>query len=283
MILITPTQAPHVDRDTDFSITFTANPSALVSQINSVRAYPAGMGGTNSSNYPSWDTGVIFTSGTNSVTISGQHNSAFGGDEIIHIPKGASTRMTTIYSPFVILEKTKVITIEENARKGDTLYNAGVKGDGNPETKITYTLSSNSDSGVEVDPDNGRVYLKYAPDFDVKSQYSFTVIATEIRPNGERPMSSSEFVKAKEEFPDLVAPTVTAGVANVPPNQEIVSFKADSTNFVDRNITIEVGYESAGGSDSTFTTTVTLRVKNDLNKFLTWIKNYLNTYSPVDE
>jgi len=283
-INVTPLVVSDVLRDTNFSITFSATYMPLqATGIESVRAYPSGMGGTNSSVYDSWDTGVTFTSGSNSVTISGQHNSAFGGDEIIHIPKGASTRMTTIYAPFTILEDSQNIEINERTKIGGLLYKAQAAGDGDDETKITYSLSSGSDQGVAVESGTGRVTITTVPRPDIKSHYSFTVIATEIRPNGERPMTSAEFARAKDEFPDLAKPEVTAGVANVPPNQEIVSFKADSSNFVDRNITIEVKYLDSDGDVSYYTTNRTLRVRNNLNKFLTWIENYLETYSPLEE
>ena len=280
-IIVTPTIASDVLRDTNFSITFSATYRPLLATgIQSVRAYPSGMGGTNSSVYDSWDTGVTFTSGSNSVTISGQHNSAFGGDEIIHIPKGASTRMTTIYAPFTILEDSQNIEIPDGARGGDFLYQAHTDGDGDDSTLITYSLSG--DSGLAVDSKTGRVTMTATPSL-IKTHFNFTVIATEMKPNGERPMTSAEFAEAKTEFPDLAKPQVTAGVANVPPNQEIVSFKADSSNFVDRNITIEVTYLDSDGDVSYYTTNRTLRVRNDLTKFLTWIENYLETYSPLEE
>lgn len=110
-------------------------------------------------------------------------------------------------------------------------------------------------------------------------------VGTKEVPQGERPMTDSEFSSAKAKNPEIVKPTVTNGTANVPPNQEILGFTADSTNRLDAEFTIEVGYYENTEDPEVdpiriHYETRHISVHNDLDSLLNWINNYMDTYSP---
>ena len=53
------------------------------------------------------------------------------------------------------------------------------------ESIVTYSLSEDSDSALEIDSSTGEVTLAENPDQELKDNYSFSVIATDTSNNEE--------------------------------------------------------------------------------------------------
>jgi hypothetical protein len=101
------------------------------------------------------------------------------------------------------------ITIDENSGAEQVVYTATAddSGDDVSDTPITFSLSSDSDVALTIDPSTGEVTLSTDPDHEAQSVYSFAVIATDAAGN------ESEAQSVILEINDLddAAPTITSG------------------------------------------------------------------------
>lgn len=217
-------------------------------QIVHCRIYPEGEShqGGQETIFSDWDSGITFrVNNATSSTISGQFNDQFDGEVITHIPKGATTRMFMEYETVPVYQQVEV---------------------------PVYAYPGGPQTGTEM--------VDFLDENGQKVQ-----IGTEEVPQGERPMTDSEFSAEKAKNPEIVRPTITNGTSHVPPDQEILAFTADSNNSTTVNITVEVGYVPAGEDPETHPLsyhyeTMFIPVNNDLNSLLTWINNYMETYAP---
>jgi hypothetical protein len=104
-------------------------------------------------------------------------------------------------------------TIDENSGSDQIVYTATAddSGDDVSDTPITFSLSSDSDVALSIDPSTGAVTLSTDPDHETQSEYSFAVIATDAAGNA----SEAQSVILEINDLDDAAPTITSGDAAV--------------------------------------------------------------------
>jgi hypothetical protein len=97
--------------------------------------------------------------------------------------------------------------VEENSGSGQVIYDAAAEfTDGRiDDTEITYSLSSSSDSVFSINGQSGEVIISINPDYELKPQYNFSVIATDSQGN-----KSSQPVRLLITNVDDTAPTFTS-------------------------------------------------------------------------
>ncbi len=105
-------------------------------------------------------------------------------------------------APFITSLATAT-PIDENSGPGQAVYTATATDDGT----VTWSLKASGDAGVfTIDAGTGEVILTDNPDFETKSSYSFTVMATDNEGN-----VSAQPVTLNIINRDEVAPTITSG------------------------------------------------------------------------
>ncbi|WP_348256328.1 cadherin domain-containing protein [Leptolyngbya sp. PL-A3] len=104
------------------------------------------------------------------------------------------------------------VAINENAAAGALIYTAtATDTDFAPGTEsITYSLSGTDAALLSIDPATGAVTLKDAANYEAKTSYSFSVIATDAAGNVSEPKAITVNVNNLDE----VAPTITSGIAS---------------------------------------------------------------------
>jgi hypothetical protein len=98
--------------------------------------------------------------------------------------------------------------IDENSGASQVVYTATAddSGDEVSDTPITFSLTSDSDTALTIDPSTGVVTLNTDPDHETQSQYSFAVIATDAAGNE----SNAQSVTLNVNDLDDAAPTITS-------------------------------------------------------------------------
>ncbi|MDU5000052.1 MAG: cadherin repeat domain-containing protein, partial [Enterobacteriaceae bacterium] len=89
---------------------------------------------------------------------------------------------------------------------GQVIYTATATDSGDISGGVTFSLKAGSDAGLTIDPTTGAVTLTGNPDFESKSSYSFTVVATDAAGN-----ASDRTVTLGINNLDEVAPSFTTG------------------------------------------------------------------------
>ncbi|MDD4950444.1 cadherin repeat domain-containing protein, partial [Sulfuricurvum sp.] len=148
-----------------------------------------------------------------------------------------------------ITSTTTATTINENSGSSQVIYTATSTDSADITTgSTTYSLKTTADSNLfSINSSTGEVSLIGNPDYEAKSTYSFTLIATDSANN-----SSEQTVTLAIANLDEVAPTITSGgSANVDENTSAsyVLYSATSTDSAD--ISAGVTY-SLSGADASF-------------------------------
>ncbi len=140
--------------------------------------------------------------------------------------------------------------INENSGAGQVVYTATATDTGDISNGVTFSLKAGSDAGLTIDPVTGAVTLIGNPDFEAKSSYSFTVVATDAAGN-----ASSKTVTLGINNLDEVAPTITSGTTATAINENSgagqVIYTATATDTAD--ISNGVTFSLKAGSDAGLT------------------------------
>ena len=85
-----------------------------------------------------------------------------------------------------------ISAIDENSGAGQVIYTADADDSGDISDGVTYSLTGDSDTALEIDSITGQVTLLDNPDYEAQSSYSFTVVATDAAGNASQglPLSS---------------------------------------------------------------------------------------------
>jgi hypothetical protein len=75
------------------------------------------------------------------------------------------------------------VNISDGTENDSVVYVSSVQLNGDETRSVTYSLRSPSDSALTIDVSTGEVTLLESPDIDVKSIYSFTVVAADDEGN----------------------------------------------------------------------------------------------------
>jgi hypothetical protein len=103
--------------------------------------------------------------------------------------------------------------IDENSGASQVVYTATAddSGDEVSDTPIIFSLTSDSDTVLSIDPSTGAVTLSDNPDHEAQSSYNFAVIATDAAGNE----SNAQSVTLNVNDLDDAAPTITSGVTAI--------------------------------------------------------------------
>jgi hypothetical protein len=145
-------------------------------------------------------------------------------------------------------------TIDENSGAGQVVYTATAddSGDDVADSPITFSLSSDSDAALSIDPSTGAVTLSDDPDHEAQSEYSFAVIATDAAGN----VSDAQSVTFEVNNLDEVAPVINSGGTttaideNSGAGQIIYTATASDTDF---NGAQDITFSLAGTDAGSFT------------------------------
>ncbi|MGB2172683.1 MAG: cadherin repeat domain-containing protein, partial [Porticoccaceae bacterium] len=165
--------------------------------------------------------------------------------------------------------------IDENSGAGQVVYTAVADDDSGEDAVITYSLANGSDSALSIDATSGEVTLSANPDYEIQSQYSFAVIATDSAGNASDPKSVILVITDLDE----IAPTITSGDTAVSINENsgagqvvYTAVADDSADVSDGPITFSLGEGSdaelninAVTGEVTLTANPDFEAKNEYN------------------
>jgi hypothetical protein len=97
--------------------------------------------------------------------------------------------------------------IDENSGAGQVIYTATADDSADVSDGVTFSLADGSDAALSIDAETGAVTLNTDPDHETQSQYSFTVIATDVAGNE----SAGQSVTLDITDIDDTAATITSG------------------------------------------------------------------------
>jgi hypothetical protein len=139
-----------------------------------------------------------------------------------------------------VFTSSAAVAIDENIGENQVIYTAVTE----DESLVTYSLSDN-DTDLSVNLDTGAVTLATNPDHESQSEYSFTVIATDIANN-----VSQQAVYVSVNDLDDAAPTITSGATaiaideNSGSSQVIYTASANDTADVSDGVTFSLTSDS---------------------------------------
>jgi hypothetical protein len=145
-----------------------------------------------------------------------------------------------------VFTSSATVAIDENIGENQVIYTAVTE----DESLVTYSISEDSDTDLSINSDTGAVTLTTNPDHESQSEYSFTVIATDVTGN-----TSQQPVSVAINNLDEVAPSITSGDAGTAVNensgagQVIYTATASDTDFNGlEDITFSLADDSLGFS-----------------------------------
>jgi hypothetical protein len=137
----------------------------------------------------------------NNQLAAGQYSFEVVATDAVGNVSDAQTISLTVDSSVVITSPSYAGAIDEISGTGQLVYTVT-----SSKEDVTYALTQDSDSDLFIDATTGEVFLLINPDYEVKNQYNFTVIATSIESGtAELPVTLS--INNLDE----VGPTITSG------------------------------------------------------------------------
>ncbi len=161
---------------------------------------------------------------------------------------GAAFAIASDKQPPAFLYGASDLTIAENSPAGSQIYVAQAADN---KGKVTYSLKSGGDAGLVIDPTSGRVTLSGTPDYETKSSYNFTVVATDSSGN-----TSEQTVTVAVANVDERGPTITSAATgptireNSGAGQVVYTAAATDNDFVAPASANSVTYSLKPGSDA---------------------------------
>ena len=162
-------------------------------------------------------------------------------------------------TPPTITSSGTAPTIAENSGGSQVVYTVTATDStatGGPSNPLSYSLGTGGDENAfTIDNSSGAVTLTGNPDYEAKSSYSFTVVATDAAGN-----ASQQPVTLGIRNMDEVAPTITSGATataiaeNSGAWQVVYTVTSTDTDVVSGATTYSLGYgPGIGGDESAFT------------------------------
>jgi hypothetical protein len=169
-------------------------------------------------------------------------------------------------TPAVIISGATAGSIDENSGAGQVIYTAKADDSADVSDGVTFSLAAGSDSALSIDAATGEVSLNTDPDFEVQSQYSFAVVATDAADNVSQPQSVTLDINNLDDTPAVIISGATAGSIdeNSGAGQVIYTATADDSADISGGVTfsLEVGSDDALSIDA-ITGAVTLNADPD--------------------
>jgi hypothetical protein len=143
------------------------------------------------------------------------------------------------------------IALDENSQSSQVVYTATAVDDADISGGVTFSIKpENADDAalVAIDSSSGAVTLREAPDYETKSSYSFTVVATDAAGN-----ASEKNVSLSINNLDEVAPTFTSSTS-VDVNENVggntLIYTASATDDADISGGVSFSLKSSDSDDS---------------------------------
>ena len=206
----------------------------------------------NLNNSATWeyslDNGVTWAAGQGSsfeITQNGTYSVVVRQTEGDKQSEVSATLVVELDAQVPILAALEDPSISENSGANQSILTASAT----DNSAISYSLATDSDSGLTIDSASGEVALTGDPDFEAKESYNFTVVASDVAGN-----SDQQTIKLSIINLDEVAPTITSSdnatvVENSGADQIIYTAVADDT----ADISSGVVFSLAEGSDGALT------------------------------
>ncbi|MDG1693388.1 MAG: cadherin domain-containing protein, partial [Porticoccaceae bacterium] len=140
--------------------------------------------------------------------------------------------------------------IDENSGAGQIVYTAVAIDDAAENAVVSYSLAAGSDSALSINSNTGAVTLADNPDYEVKSQYSFTVIAEDEAGNQSQQLVSLIVTDLDEAAPNITSSTSALVDENVGANQVVYTATANDNGDITDGI---INFSLSSGSDSSLT------------------------------
>ena len=142
----------------------------------------------------------------------------------------------------IISSGVTVDAIDENTVAGPVIYTATATDVGDDsDGSVTYSLAVGSDAGLSINESTGEVTLTESPNFEVKSQYNFTVVATDSAGNQDQRELTLNINNIDERVPvftSLDEATVLDGTAS---GSVVYRAYAEDSNDISAGVTYSFG------------------------------------------
>ena len=112
----------------------------------------------------------------------------------------------------VFTSNDQVTAIDENTAANQVIYTAIADDTADVSGGVIFSLKAGSDAALLIDANTGAVSLSDAPDFEIQSSYSFTVVATDGAGNSIEQTLTIDINDLDEDAPVFTS-AVTASVA----------------------------------------------------------------------
>ena len=147
--------------------------------------------------------------------------------------------------------------IAENSGAGQVVYTAAATDSDfnspNTASSVTYSLKANTGdaSAFSINSSTGVVTLTANPDYETKSSYSFTVVATDAAGNNTEKPVTLAITNVDEVGPVFSSSaTATAIAENSGAGQVVYTANASDTDFISPNTANSVTYSLKSGGDA---------------------------------
>jgi hypothetical protein len=156
-----------------------------------------------------------------------------------------------------VITSNDSVAIDENSGVNQVIYTATAD-----DSDVSYSLSEDSDSALTIDSASGEVTLAADPDYEAQSQYSFSVIATDLAGNA----SDAQAVILDINNLDEVAPVITSGDSATAVDENSVAGQVVYTVTADDSADISDGvtYSLVDNTDYSNTNTNSQQLSDDL-------------------
>jgi len=139
-------------------------------------------------------------------------------------------------------------SVNENVAVGTVLYTATVDDTADISAGVSFSLAEGSDAAVAIDASTGEVSLLEIPDHETKTEYVFTVVATDEGGNSSRQAVTATVVDLDESAPTITSVSNVASLfENSGANQIIYRATATDTGDISGGVTFSLKPGSASG------------------------------------
>ena len=105
----------------------------------------------------------------------------------------------------IVFNSANTQSVRENLAANSAIYTAAAAFDAGESGTITYSLADHSDSGLSINSATGEVTVSAKTDYEVKSSFNFTVIASDENGNVTRHSVFVAVENIDEVAPDIVS------------------------------------------------------------------------------
>jgi hypothetical protein len=133
-------------------------------------------------------------------------------------------------------------SIDENSGSDQVVYTATADDSADISDGVSFSLSSDSDTALTIDPSTGVVTLTTDPDHETQSAYSFAVIATDAAGNVSEAQSVSFEINNLDDTAPIItsADTAVAIDENSGANTVIYTATADDSHDISAGVTFRL-------------------------------------------